>query len=72
MSTSPLISLATVCALWRVPESTVRRMVAKGFLEEVFEPGPMRAPKYRQADVMASPLALREQLSLALPGPVKS
>jgi hypothetical protein len=55
-----------------VPESTVRRMVAKGLLEEVFEPGPMRAPQFRQAEVMASPLALREQLSLLLPEPVKS
>jgi hypothetical protein len=66
VSTSPLVSIATVAALWGVSESTTRRIVAKGLLEEVYEAGPTRAPRYRQRDVMASPLALREQLSLPL------
>jgi hypothetical protein len=47
-------------------------LISLTIVAAVCEPGPMRALKFRQGDVMASPPALREQLSPLLAEPVKS
>jgi hypothetical protein len=64
--TARLVSLPTAAALLHVSEETVKRLVLKGLLQPVYEPGKLVVPKFREAEIMAHPRTRLEQLALPL------